>query len=248
MRNFDHVLDRVEREIEEIMGEKKWTPKHAEALEELLMCEKCVKEIEKLAHAKKRMLGLPAPTEEEDEEMMMQPWHFARGGGGRGRGNNRGNYEQGGGNYEQGGNYERGGSNYEDGNYEGSGNYERNNYARGNYENNRRNSNYGYNMIPPKEYHHLPPYMEEEMMMTDPMMRHKMPPLPYMYGGSPYNYGWDPMMEERELWKKRRSRGLYEDDDDEEEEKKRKRGNYENANSVGTPGTDSNSSGGAKPR
>lgn len=224
MRNFDHVLDRVEREIEEIMGEKKWTPNHAKALEELLMCEKCVKEIEKLAHAKKRMLGLPAPTEEEDEEMMSQSWQFARG---MGRG----------GNYEYGGNYERGGGNYEDG-----GNYERNNYARGN---NRRNSNYGY-MPPPKEYHHLPPYMEEEMM--DPIMRHKMPPLPYMYGGSPYNYGWDPMMEERELWKKRRSRGLYEDDDDEEEEKKRKRGNYENANSIGTPSTDSNSSGGAKPR
>ena len=47
MRNFNYVLDRVEREIEEIMGEKKWTPQHAKALEELLMCEKCVKEIEK---------------------------------------------------------------------------------------------------------------------------------------------------------------------------------------------------------
>ena len=51
MRDFSHVMDRVEREIEEIMGEKKWTPQHARALEELLMCEKCVKEIEKMAHA-----------------------------------------------------------------------------------------------------------------------------------------------------------------------------------------------------
>lgn len=76
MRDFSHVMDRVEREIEEIMGEKKWAPQHARALEELLMCEKCVKEIEKMAHAKKRMMGLPAPTEEEDEEMMRQPWHF----------------------------------------------------------------------------------------------------------------------------------------------------------------------------
>lgn len=76
MRDFNHIMDRVEREIEEIMGEKKWTPQHAQALEELLMCEKCVKEIEKMAHAKKRMMGLPAPTEEEDEEMMRQPWHF----------------------------------------------------------------------------------------------------------------------------------------------------------------------------
>ena len=102
MRNFDHVMDRVEREIEEIMGEKKWTPQHAKALEELLMCEKCVKEIEKLAHAKKRMMGLPAPTEEEDEEMMEQPWHF---------------------NYARRGNYNRGG------NYERSGNYTRDNYS-----------------------------------------------------------------------------------------------------------------------
>ena len=29
MRDFSHVMDRVEREIEEIMGEKKWTPQHA---------------------------------------------------------------------------------------------------------------------------------------------------------------------------------------------------------------------------
>lgn len=78
MRDFNHIMDRVEREIEEIMGEKKWTPQHAQALEELLMCEKCVKEIEKMAHAKKRMMGLPAPTEEEDEEMMRQPWHLNR--------------------------------------------------------------------------------------------------------------------------------------------------------------------------
>lgn len=237
MRNFNYVLDRVEREIEEIMGEKKWTPQHAKALEELLMCEKCVKEIEKLAHAKKRMMGLPAPTEEEDEEMMQMPWHYE--GGNYARGGNRGGGGRSGGN--------RGGNNYES-NYE-QGNYEQDNYAQSNYNyaSNRggRPSNYHYpKMTPP--YEPQPPYMEEEMMM-DPMMRHKMP-LPYMYGGSPYNYGWDPMMEERELWKKRRSKGRYEDDDDEEEEERKKRkGNYENANSVGTPSTDS-SSGSAKPR
>lgn len=95
MRDFSNVMGRVEREIEEIMGEKKWTPQHARALEELLMCEKCVKEIEKMAHAKKRMMGLPAPTEEEDEEMMRQPWHFNR--------------------YED--NYARGRNNYERNNY-----------------------------------------------------------------------------------------------------------------------------------
>lgn len=46
MRDYNHIRDRVEREIEEIMTEKKWTPKHAEALEELLMTLKCVEEIE----------------------------------------------------------------------------------------------------------------------------------------------------------------------------------------------------------
>lgn len=106
MRDFNHVMDRVEREIEEIMSEKKWTPKHAEALEELLACEKCIKEIEKYAHAKKRMMGLPAPTEEEDEEMMAKPWHFGmyeRGGNGRGRGN----YERNRYDYYENDNYER---------------------------------------------------------------------------------------------------------------------------------------------
>lgn len=217
MRNFNYVLDRVEREIEEIMGEKKWTPQHAKALEELLMCEKCVKEIEKLAHAKKRMMGLPAPTEEEDEEMMEKPWHWDH------------NFARGGGN--------RGGGNYENNNYERN-NYSQDNYARGNYA---RGGNYGY--MPPEMYHHYPPYMEDEMM--DPMMRRKM--MSHMYGGSQYTYGWDPMMEERELQRMRRKRGRYEEDDDEEEERKHKKGSYENANSVGTPSTDS-SSGSAKPR
>ena len=76
MENLQHIKARIEREIEEVMGEKKWTPRHAEVIEELLSCEKCIKEIEKLAHAKKRMMGLPAPSEEEDEEMMEKPWHF----------------------------------------------------------------------------------------------------------------------------------------------------------------------------
>ena len=97
MENLQHVKARIEREIEEVMGEKKWTPRHAEVIEELLSCEKCIKEIEKMAHAKKRMMGLPAPSEEEDEEMMEKPWHFgmytqndyARGGnGGRGGSSN----------------------------------------------------------------------------------------------------------------------------------------------------------------
>lgn len=96
MENLQHIKSRIEREIEEVMGEKKWTPRHAEVIEELLSCEKCIKEIEKMAHAKKRMMGLPAPTEEEDEEMMQEPWSFgmyarndyARGGnGGGGRSN-----------------------------------------------------------------------------------------------------------------------------------------------------------------
>ena len=76
MENLQEIKARIEREIEEVMGEKKWTPRHAEVIEELLSCEKCIKEIEKMAHAKKRMMGLPAPSEEEDEEMMEKPWHF----------------------------------------------------------------------------------------------------------------------------------------------------------------------------
>lgn len=46
MRDYNHVRDRVEREIEEIMTEKHWTPKHAEALEELLATLKCIEEME----------------------------------------------------------------------------------------------------------------------------------------------------------------------------------------------------------
>ena len=218
MRNFDHVMDRVEREIEELMGEKKWTPQHAQALEELLTCEKCVKEIEKLAHAKKRMMGLPAPTEEEDEEMMAMPWHFnqyersnyARGGGG-----NRNRYERN--NYDQ--------QNYERGNYEQQ-NYERNKYDRGggggNYERNR----YGYEggnryhyppyMPPPYELHY-PPYMEEDMW--DPRMG---PIKPHMYGGNQHMYGWDPMMQGRE-WSKRKGKRYYDDDDDDDEDEEERR-------------------------
>ena len=208
MRDFSHVMDRVEREIEEIMGEKKWTPKHAEALEELLACEKCIKEIEKYAHHKKRMMGLPAPTEEEDEEMMEKPWHFNMYGRGRGS-------------------YERNRYNY----YEND-NYERNNYHYPPYK------------MPPMDYHYSP-YMEEDMW--DPMMRRRMPP--HMYSGSPYTYGWDPMMDEKErlYGKKMRRRKDYYEDDDEDEEKKKE--HFEqNANSVGTPSTASQSNGAAKTR
>lgn len=209
MRDFSHVMDRVEREIEEIMGEKKWTPKHAEALEELLACEKCIKEIEKYAHHKKRMMGIPAPTEEEDEEMMEKPWHFNM--------------------------YERGRSNYERNryNYYENDNYERNNYHYPPYK------------MPPIDYHYSP-YMEEDMW--DPMKRRRMPP--HMYSGSPYTYGWDPMMEEKERLygkKMRRREDYYENDDDEDEEKKKE--HFEqNANSVGTPSTASQSNGAAKTR
>ena len=45
MENLQHIKARIEREIEEVMGEKKWTPRHAEVIEELLSCEKCIKEI-----------------------------------------------------------------------------------------------------------------------------------------------------------------------------------------------------------
>ena len=208
MRDFNHVMDRIEREIEEIMGEKKWTPKHAEALEELLACEKCIKEIEKYAHHKKRMMGMPAPTEEEDEEMMEKPWHFNMYGRGRG-------------------NYERNRYNY----------YENDNYERNNYH-------YPPHKMPPMDYHYSP-YMEEDMM--DPMMRRRMPP--HMYSGSPYIYGWDPMMDEKERLsgKKMRRRKDYYEDDDEDEEKKKE--HFEqNANSVGTPSTASQTNGAAKTR
>ena len=46
MRDYNHIRSRVEREIEEIMMEKHWTPKHAEALEELLTTLKCIEEME----------------------------------------------------------------------------------------------------------------------------------------------------------------------------------------------------------
>lgn len=103
MENLQHIKARIESEIEEVMGEKKWTPRHAEVIEELLSCEKCIKEIEKMAHAKKRMMGLPAPSEEEDEEMMEKPWHFgmytqndyAREGNSRSRDSSNYNYRRG---------------------------------------------------------------------------------------------------------------------------------------------------------
>lgn len=149
MENLQHIKARIEREIEEVMGEKKWTPRHAEVIEELLSCEKCIKEIEKMAHAKKRMMGLPAPSEEEDEEMMEKPWHF-------------GMYTQN--DYARGGNNGRGGSsNY--GYRRGPSGYRPYDYNMNRYEddedefampNRRMPMNYNYEG---NDYHHDPEYL-----------------------------------------------------------------------------------------
>lgn len=50
MRDYTHIKDRLEREIEEILCEKRWTPQHAKALGELLMGVKCIEEIEETPH------------------------------------------------------------------------------------------------------------------------------------------------------------------------------------------------------
>lgn len=78
MRDYNHIKDRVEREIEEIMSEKKWTPKHAEALEELLLTLKCVEEMEQMGggqegHKKKKkmmkkMMNYNYYEDDEDDE------------------------------------------------------------------------------------------------------------------------------------------------------------------------------------
>ena len=105
MRDYNHIRDRVEREIDEIMTEKKWTPKHAEALEELLMTLKCIEEVEQNGgHKKKKMKKMSHynyyeddEEEDEDEEEMKKyrkrPHEYQRN-----------NYEND--NYER-GNYER---------------------------------------------------------------------------------------------------------------------------------------------
>ena len=105
MRDYSHIRDRVEREIDEIMTEKKWTPKHAEALEELLMTLKCIEEVEQNGgHKKKKMKKMSHynyyeddEEEDEDEEEMKKyrkrPHEYQRN-----------NYEND--NYER-GNYER---------------------------------------------------------------------------------------------------------------------------------------------
>lgn len=69
MRDYNHIRDRVEREIDEIMTEKKWTPKHAEALEELLMTLKCIEEVEQNGgHKKKKMKKMSHYNYYEDDE------------------------------------------------------------------------------------------------------------------------------------------------------------------------------------
>lgn len=145
MENLQHIKARIEREIEEVMGEKKWTPRHAEVIEELLSCEKCIKEIEKMAHAKKRMMGLPAPTEEEDEEMMEKPWHFGM--------YNRNDYARNGGrnNY----NYRRGRNGYLPYNYDNYNNYEDDEYSY-DFEGRGGTNNYDYAR---NDYHHDPEYL-----------------------------------------------------------------------------------------
>lgn len=193
MRDFSHVMDRVEREIEEIMGEKKWTPQHAQALEELLMCEKCVKEIEKMAHAKKRMMGLPAPTEEEDEEMMRQPWHFNQ-------------YED---NYARGDNYGR--ENYNRNGYGGD------NYARG--RNNYERNNYTYRRPIPMDYCYSP-FMEEDMWdpRMGPIKPHMYGGNQHMYGWDPMMQG-----REWSKRKGKHYYDDDDDDEDEEERRMKKR-------------------------
>ena len=105
MRDYNHIRDRVEREIDEIMTEKKWTPKHAEALEELLMTLKCIEEVEQNGgHKKKKMKKMShynyyEDDEEEDEDEEEMKKHRKRP-----HEYQRNNYEND--NYER-GNYER---------------------------------------------------------------------------------------------------------------------------------------------
>ena len=85
MRDFNHIKDRLEREIDEIMYEKKWTPKHAEALEELLMGLKCLEEMENgggKEHLKKKMKKMKhkmphsynMDEEEDDDDDEEEEW------------------------------------------------------------------------------------------------------------------------------------------------------------------------------
>ena len=105
MRDYNHIRDRVEREIDEIMTEKKWTPKHAEALEELLMTLKCIEEVEQNGgHKKKKIKKMShynyyEDDEEEDEDEEEMKKHRKRP-----HEYQRNNYEND--NYER-GNYER---------------------------------------------------------------------------------------------------------------------------------------------
>lgn len=72
MHDMKGLKDRVEREIQEIMGEKQWTSRHAEVLEELLNCEKCIKEIERYGKADSHYYP-PMMDEYEEPENYIYP-------------------------------------------------------------------------------------------------------------------------------------------------------------------------------
>lgn len=163
MRDYNHIRDRVEREIDEIMTEKKWTPKHAEALEELLLTLKCVEEMEQMGggqegHKKKKkmmkkMMNYNYYEDDEDDEEDEEEEMKKR----RQRQHQK---------------YERN-------------SYENDNYERGNYE--RRMRGMGGRRPVPMDYHYLPwphddaDYMEDWDYGYGPPMN-MMPPFRYDRG------------------------------------------------------------------
>lgn len=166
MRDYNHIKDRVEREIEEIMSEKKWTPKHAEALEELLLTLKCVEEMEQMggqeSHKKKKkmmkkMMNYNYYEDDEDDEDEEEEMKKRR--------------------QRQHQKYERN-------------SYENDNYERGNYE--RRMRGMGGRRPIPMDYHYLPwphddaDYMEDWDYGYGPPMN-MMPPFRYARGGRGQN-------------------------------------------------------------
>lgn len=165
MRDYNHIRDRVEREIEEIMTEKKWTPKHAEALEELLMTLKCLEEIDsegEKGHSKKKkkmmkkMMNYNYYEDDDDDEEEEEEMKKRR---------QRQHYK-----------YER--------NSYGNDNYERGNYERRMRGMGGQRQNYTY-YEPPMDYHYLPwphddrDYMEDLEYGYGPPM----PPFRYNRGG-----------------------------------------------------------------
>lgn len=186
MRDYNHIRDRVEREIEELMTEKKWTPKHAEALEELLMTLKCLEEIEpenghkKKNKMKKKMYYNYEDDEEDDEDEEEEKMRKRR--------------------QRQHQNYER--NNYENDNYARDSRGGRDNYERRMRGNGGSRQNYSYD--PPMNYHYLPwphddrDYMEDWDYGFGPPMN-MMPPFrgghwknqynQYSYPGNQYEQG-----------------------------------------------------------